>query len=95
MVGVDLGRAPVGHLVWLCVPLSERVALLIPEDYQGLLAGGAVGPLSGHLQAPTPGFRPHVREARELPSLEEPLPHVGHPTFHAGLVPRVSHPRRV
>ena len=53
MVGMHLGRAPVGHLVGLCVPLPERVALLIPEDGQGLPAGGAVYPLSGHLQATT------------------------------------------
>ena len=46
-------------------------------------------------QAQVPGLRPHVREASELPSLEEPLPHVGHSTFHARLVPRVSHPSRV
>ena len=52
MVG-NLGRAPIGHLVGLCVPLSERVALLIPEDGQGLPAGGAVYPMSGHGQATT------------------------------------------
>ena len=95
MVGMHLGRAPIGHLVGLCVPLSERVALLLAEDGQGLPAGGAVYPLSGHLQAPPPSSRPHVREAGELPALEEPLPHVGHPTLHARLVPGMAHPRRV
>ena len=30
-----------------------------------------------------------------IPALEEPLPHVGHPTLHARLVPGMAHPRRV
>ena len=62
---------------------------------EGLPAGGAVHPLSGHGQAPAPGRRPPVREAGELPALEEPLPHVGHSTLHPRLVPGMAHPRRV
>ena len=38
MVGMHLGRAPVGHLVWLCVPLSQRAALL-PGRIPRLLGG--------------------------------------------------------
>ena len=84
MVGMDLGRPPVGHLVGLCGPLTECVTLLLLEDYQRQLAGRAMDPLSGYVQTPPLGRRPHIRKARELPALVEPLPDIEHSALSRG-----------
>ena len=95
MVGMDLGAAPVADVVGLAVPGKQGVALLVLEDRQRTLAGGAVDPHSGHLQAPARSLGPHVGQAVEFGALEETLPDVGHAPFHLRLVLGVALPSRV
>ena len=95
VIGVDLGGAPVGDLVGLAVPGSQRLALLVQEDLQGLTAGGAVDSLSGDVTAPASRFRTEVVQVFEIAALEEPLPGVLDAPLHYGLVFGVTHPGRI
>ena len=95
MVLIHLGGAPVGNLVGLAVPGQQRMTLLILENHQGLLAGGAIDPHPSHLQTPVLGFRPQVGQAVEISALEEALPDVLHIPLHLGLVLGVARPRRI
>ena len=70
MVRMDLGGAPVGDFVGLAVPGQQRMTLLVLEDHQGLLTGGAVDPLASYLEAPALGFSAQMRQPVEIAALE-------------------------
>ena len=95
VVGVNFRVAPVGDLVGLVVPGSQRLALLVQEDLQGLTAGGAVDSLSGDVTAPAGRFITEVVQVSEIAALEEALPGVLDAPLHYGLVLRVTYPGRI
>ncbi len=92
MVLMHFVGAPAGDLVESAVPGKQGVALLVLEDHQRFLAGGAGNAHSRHLQAPLGRSGPHVGEVVEIGPLEETLPGVGHFTLHLGLVLGVASP---
>ena len=95
VIGLHLGRAPVSNLVGLAIPESEGVPLLILEDDQGLLPGGAMHAMPSNITTPTCRFLPQVGEAAEAAALEEALPHVLDASLHLGLVLGVTHAGRI
>ena len=92
---MHLGRAPVSDLVGLAIPGSEGMPLLILEDDQGLLPGGAMHAMPSNITTPTCRFLPQVGEAAEAAALEEALPHVLDASLHLGLVLGVTHAGRI
>ena len=74
VVGMNRGRAPVGHGVGLAVVGQQVCPLLLLEDHQRQPPGGAVDPMAGHLQAPPARLRPQVRQVAKVGNLKEPFP---------------------
>ena len=92
---MNFGSAPIGGLVGLAIPRSQRLPFLFLKDLQRLLSGGAMDPPSGDIPTPAGRLIPEVGQVPELPSLEEALPHVLDAPLDVGLVPGVTHPCRI
>ena len=79
----------------LAIPGREGVPLLILEDNQRLPPGGAVHAMPSNITAPARRLVPQVSHIREIPTLEEALPHLGDGTLDPWFVPGVTHPGRI
>ena len=95
VIGMNFGGAPIGDLVGLAIPWSQRRTFLFLKDLQRLSPGGAMDTPSGDIPTPAGRLIPELGQVPELPSLEEALPDVLDAPLDVGLVPGVAYPCRV
>jgi hypothetical protein len=95
VVGVDLALLPHGRVKAFALEREQRWLLHLLEDGEGALSGGAVGPLSGGLEAPAHGLALDMVAVQPRLTPEEALPDVGYLSFDVRLAGRVLRNRGV
>ena len=91
VIGVDGDVPPKGHVGGDAIVRQQVPAFLVLEHHHRPLAGGAMHPLTGGLEAPRSGLAACVGQVDEGAALPEAAACVVNKSFDLGRIPRPAH----